>query len=232
MTLIEPCPTCISKMSVLWPNMCVKILWIQASLALPIQITIECTYYCIYRRHFAWLKLRGSWQILCWMVTELFMGKRLTATSAVKRSATCSTMECTLQPPLQKRIRQNPFWPWNPEETSPEIQNRPTTSGPKIGHAYVSDKVFKKSMFIRGMTNVEWGVFNEVVLLSGRWWMLFLWGSDRVCTHCDAYITVCKTKITRRQGLMAHLTYLRFAKAASSLFWSTSSASGWLFLFL
>ena len=37
------------------------------------------------------------------------------------------------------RIRQNPLWLWNPEETSPEIQNR-GTSGPKIGHVNVSDK--------------------------------------------------------------------------------------------
>ena len=35
------------------------------------------------------------------------------------------------------QIRQNPFWLWNPEETSPEIQKR---GGPKIGHVYVSDK--------------------------------------------------------------------------------------------
>ena len=35
---------------------------------------------------------------------------------------------------LQKRrIRQNPLWLWNPEETSPEIQNR-GTNGPKKGH--------------------------------------------------------------------------------------------------
>ena len=37
------------------------------------------------------------------------------------------------------RIRQNPLWLWNPEEMSPEIQNR-GTSGPKIGHVNVSDK--------------------------------------------------------------------------------------------
>ena len=34
-------------------------------------------------------------------------------------------------------IRQNPIWLGNPEETSPEIQNR-GTSGPKIGHVNVS----------------------------------------------------------------------------------------------
>ena len=44
-------------------------------------------------------------------------------------------------------IRQNPLWLWNPEETSPEIQNR-GTSGPKIGHVNVSDKKnFKKKKF-------------------------------------------------------------------------------------
>ena len=33
--------------------------------------------------------------------------------------------------------RQNPLWLWNPEETSPEIQNR-GVSGSKIGHVNVS----------------------------------------------------------------------------------------------
>ena len=36
-------------------------------------------------------------------------------------------------------IRQNPLWLWNPEEMSPEIQNRGTSS-PKIGPVNVSDK--------------------------------------------------------------------------------------------
>ena len=31
------------------------------------------------------------------------------------------------------RIRQNPLWLWNPEETSPEVQNR-GISGPTNGH--------------------------------------------------------------------------------------------------
>ena len=36
--------------------------------------------------------------------------------------------ECTLHFPLQKmRIRQNPLWLSNPEEMSPEIQNRGTS---------------------------------------------------------------------------------------------------------
>ena len=47
--------------------------------------------------------------------------------------------KCTLHSPLAMRIRQDPLWPWNPEEMSPEIQNRGTSS-PKIGHVNVSDK--------------------------------------------------------------------------------------------
>ena len=39
------------------------------------------------------------------------------------------------------RIRQNPLWLWNPEETSPEVRNR-RISGPKNGP--VSNKNFKK----------------------------------------------------------------------------------------
>ena len=50
--------------------------------------------------------------------------------------------ECTLHSPLQKWIRQNPLWLWNPEVSS-EIQNR-GASGPKIGHVCVSGKTFKK----------------------------------------------------------------------------------------
>ena len=41
----------------------------------------------------------------------------------------------------QVRIRQNPLWLWNPEDTSPEVWNR-GISGPKNGH--VSNKNFKK----------------------------------------------------------------------------------------
>ena len=62
---------------------------------------------------------------------------------SVKRSATCSTrggsQEMYITFASAMRIRQNPLWLWNPEETSPEIQNR-GTSGPKIGHVNVSDK--------------------------------------------------------------------------------------------
>ena len=39
------------------------------------------------------------------------------------------------------RIKQTPLWLRNPEETSPEIQNR-GTSRPKIGHVNVSAKFF------------------------------------------------------------------------------------------
>ena len=41
----------------------------------------------------------------------------------------------------QAQIRQNPLWLWNPEETSPEVQNR-GISGPTNGH--VSNKHFFK----------------------------------------------------------------------------------------
>ena len=47
--------------------------------------------------------------------------------------------ECTLHLPLQKQIKQNQLWLWNPEDTSPEIQNR-GTSGPEIGHVCGSTK--------------------------------------------------------------------------------------------
>ena len=46
---------------------------------------------------------------------------------------------------VKKWIRQNPLWLWNPEEMSPEIQNR-GTSGPQKGH--VSSKTFKNLYFI------------------------------------------------------------------------------------
>ena len=45
------------------------------------------------------------------------------------------------------RIRQNPLWLWNPEETSPEVQNR-GISGPKNGH--VSNKNGKKKSDVLG----------------------------------------------------------------------------------
>ena len=48
--------------------------------------------------------------------------------------------KCTLHLPLQKKVNKaEPTLALKPRETSPEIQNR-GTSGPKIGHVYVSDK--------------------------------------------------------------------------------------------
>ena len=47
-------------------------------------------------------------------------------------------------------IRQSPFWLWNPEETSSEIQNR-GTSGPKKG------KVSAKNCFLR-----PWKMFKFI----------------------------------------------------------------------
>ena len=75
------------------------------------------------------------------------VGKSLNVMLAVKRSVVVAPEvdlgECTSHSPPQKMwIRQNPFWLWNPEETSPEIRNR-GTSGPTKGH--VSAKNVKKS---------------------------------------------------------------------------------------
>ena len=60
------------------------------------------------------------------------------------------------------RIRQNPLWLWNPEETSPEIQNR-GTSGPKIGH--VSDKkaLKKKKKKKKESINFYYKVHQDIV---------------------------------------------------------------------
>ena len=68
----------------------------------------------------------------------MHVGKWLTAIPAIKRSAGVAPevdlRKCTLHLHLKnKQIRQNPLWLWNPEETSPEIQNS-GTSGPKRGH--------------------------------------------------------------------------------------------------
>ena len=85
---------------------------------------------------------------------------------SVKRSATCSTrggsQEMYITFASAMRIRQNPLWLWNPEETSPEIQNR-GTSGPKIGHVNVSDKKTLKKKKKR----VE-GILTETFLLTLR----------------------------------------------------------------
>ena len=55
---------------------------------------------------------------------------------SIKRLATCTTRggsqeEMYITFASTMWIRQNPLWIWNPEETSPEIQNR-GTSGPQI----------------------------------------------------------------------------------------------------
>ena len=51
------------------------------------------------------------------------------------------------------RIRQNPLWLWNPEETSPGIQNR-GTNGPKIGHVTgFVEKTFQKIFNIDVITH-------------------------------------------------------------------------------
>ena len=53
------------------------------------------------------------------------------------------------------RIRQNPLWLWNPEETSQEVRNR-GISGPKNGH--VSNKNLKKKISVGGVgLSTEWG---------------------------------------------------------------------------
>ena len=66
---------------------------------------------------------------------------------SAKRLAMCSTrdgsQEMYITFAVAMQIRQNTLWLWNPEETSPEIQNR-GTSGSKIGHVNVSDKIVKK----------------------------------------------------------------------------------------
>ena len=49
-------------------------------------------------------------------------------------------------------IRQNLFWLWNTEETSPEIQNR-GSNGPKIGHVNVSDKKKNERITCRFVKN-------------------------------------------------------------------------------
>ena len=59
------------------------------------------------------------------------------------------------------RTRQNPLWLWNPEETSPEIQNR-GTSGLKIGHVNASDKKTKKKK-----KNIN-GKFKKAIATGSR----------------------------------------------------------------
>ena len=69
---------------------------------------------------------------------------------SIKRLETCRTrggsqgMYIAFAYAIQKR--QNPLWLGNPEETSPEIQNR-DTSGPKIGHVNKEGRVHVKQTF-------------------------------------------------------------------------------------
>ena len=64
-------------------------------------------------------------------------GKWLAVMPAVKMLAGVAPevdlRECTLHFSPQNEFRTNPSWLWNPEETSPDVQNR-GTSGSKIGH--------------------------------------------------------------------------------------------------
>ena len=70
----------------------------------------------------------------------------------IKRTAMCSTRAlvhltgCTLHSPSQFTmwIRQNPLWLWNPEEMSPEIQNK-CTSGPQKLSKSLSKDFFLKN---------------------------------------------------------------------------------------
>ena len=79
----------------------------------------------------------------------MHLGKWPAALPAAKRLACVEPevdlRECTLLLILQKYFkkwkRQNPLWLLNPEEKSPEIQNR-GTSGPQKGHAFAVN--FKK----------------------------------------------------------------------------------------
>ena len=89
---------------------------------------------------------------------------------AAKRSACVAPevdlRECTLHsPPPKNEIRQDPLWLWNPEEMSPEIQNR-GTSGPQKRH--VSAKKFFKKMkeeltsnpHLKDQMKWNWNYFN------------------------------------------------------------------------
>ena len=54
----------------------------------------------------------------------------------------------------------------NPEEMAPEVQNR-GTSGPKIGHFYVSDKKKKKKKEKKVVTQTLHGLNANVLLQQG-----------------------------------------------------------------
>ena len=47
----------------------------------------------------------------------------------------------------QVRIRQNPLWLWNPEETSPEVQNRGISGPTKRTHVLQKFKKKKKKKY-------------------------------------------------------------------------------------
>ena len=53
------------------------------------------------------------------------------------------------------RIRQKPLWLWNPEMMSPEMQNK-VTSGPKMGHVYVSAKTLKTKSCLDILQKKHW----------------------------------------------------------------------------
>ena len=71
----------------------------------------------------------GDW-LLCWHYTLAKVSHQRWILGNIYYVRLCQT-----------RIRQNPLWLWNPEETSPEVQNR-GISGPTNGH--VSNKNLKK----------------------------------------------------------------------------------------
>ena len=59
----------------------------------------------------------------------------------------------------KKQIRQNPLWLWNPEEMTPEIQNR-GTSGPQKGH------VFAKNFFKKVSVQESWTFSSLEILIT------------------------------------------------------------------
>ena len=70
--------------------------------------------------------MSGTWTVLQWDLNSLTVYCFCYARCSVYVTEiffVCKT----------KRMRKNPFWLWNPQEMSPEIQNR-STNGPKLGH--------------------------------------------------------------------------------------------------
>ena len=84
-------------------------------------------------------------QLLCWLYTLAEVSHQRWISGNVNHVHLC-----------QVRIRQNPLWLWNPEDTSPEVWNR-GISGPKNGH--VSNKNFKKKGLQQGLW--VWNVHNR-----------------------------------------------------------------------